>query len=158
MITEIRVSVDYFEHLLNCLAQQKYIHEQESYCEALRESPEKIEENQKIIDEAWRTGMDIIRPVIKQNNLSKYAIQRFNEKWEKDLPRISTSFGMGDKIDKDKFLLWGFVRQELEMLCLIGEQVSFDELAELCERKKLDLEMKSYIIETLEFVGLGECL
>ncbi len=149
VITEVKIEVDFLEHLLKCLMVQKTLH---------LDTPDNIEKNQTVISEAVKKGMDIITPIIKQNNISKYALQKFNEKWEKDLAHIAEDIGTKDKLNQDKFLRWGLVRQEIEMLCLIGEQVGFDELAEICKQKGLDHEMKSYMIETLDYIGLGESL
>lgn len=46
----IIIDVDFFEHLLNCLANQKYIDFDE----------EKLSENQKAIDKAYRKGREMI--------------------------------------------------------------------------------------------------
>ncbi|KKM02942.1 hypothetical protein LCGC14_1779400 [marine sediment metagenome] len=49
-IQTITIPFDFFEHLLNCLANQKYIH--------LDHLPNGVEEiNQEIIDLAWSDGM-----------------------------------------------------------------------------------------------------
>lgn len=45
----VSVPIDEYEHLLNCLCNQKYIHEMK---------PSVQKEWQKIMDEAWRKGMD----------------------------------------------------------------------------------------------------
>lgn len=46
------IDIYFFEHLLNCMANQKYLNELESIL-----LPEEVEENQKIIDDAWNAGM-----------------------------------------------------------------------------------------------------
>lgn len=47
----MEIERDVFEHLLNCLANQKYLHEM------------KLDQRvkmQAVIDEAWRKGMDLL--------------------------------------------------------------------------------------------------
>lgn len=48
-MSTITISLDEYEHLLNCLCNQKFIHEQK---------PEVQEEWQGIFDKAWMQGMD----------------------------------------------------------------------------------------------------
>lgn len=56
----ITMSRDYFEHLLNCLANQKYIGDINA--DATECDYKKIQkENQSVIDKAWRDGMDLLR-------------------------------------------------------------------------------------------------
>lgn len=56
----ITMSRDYFEHLLNCLANQKFIHEINA--DATECDYKKIQkENQTIIDKAWTDGMNMLR-------------------------------------------------------------------------------------------------
>ncbi|MEM4258051.1 MAG: hypothetical protein QXL17_02725 [Candidatus Thermoplasmatota archaeon] len=45
----IEIDVNFFEHLLNCLANQKFI-----------ESSSNKKEDQEIIDAAYRLGMDLL--------------------------------------------------------------------------------------------------
>jgi hypothetical protein len=114
------------------------------------------EDNQKVIDEAWQEGMDLISPILKKNNTAKYALQRFNEKWEQDLEFISKDIKNDHKINQDRFFRWGLVRQECEMYCLIGEQVDPEELEKLCKKRGLNHEKKCYMVETMKYAGLGE--
>ena len=61
---KIMIEESYFEHLLTCLANQKFIGEQPPNGDALAMGKSEYEniqaEHQKIIDEAWRKGMDIL--------------------------------------------------------------------------------------------------
>lgn len=56
---------DFFEHLLNCLANQKYIGEAPPNGDALDMGQEAYEElhrcNQQIIDDAWSDGMAMLQ-------------------------------------------------------------------------------------------------
>ena len=55
----ITIDEDFFEHLLNCLANQKYINEINA--DALTCDYKKIQkENQEIIDRAWNDGMKML--------------------------------------------------------------------------------------------------
>ena len=47
----VDIERDFFEHLLNCLANQKYVHEQKL------DARVKV---QAVIDAAWRKGMDLL--------------------------------------------------------------------------------------------------
>ena len=61
---KLLIDADYFEHLLACLANQKFIGEPPPNGDALSIGEKKYlkiqSENQKIIDIAWRKGMDIL--------------------------------------------------------------------------------------------------
>lgn len=48
---KIKVSKDLFEHILNCMANQKFIHEQK---------PGVQKEWQQAIDDAWNDGMKLL--------------------------------------------------------------------------------------------------
>ena len=50
-MNEIRIDMDFFDHLLGCMANQKYISEQ---------TKETQEEWQMIIAIAWNAGMEIL--------------------------------------------------------------------------------------------------
>jgi 1,2-phenylacetyl-CoA epoxidase catalytic subunit len=58
----ITLNRDYFEHLLSCLANQKFIHDVNA--DGLSEGEEKVRqqqaEMQRVIDVAWREGMDML--------------------------------------------------------------------------------------------------
>ena len=60
----ISVDVKFFEHLLNCLANQKFIGELPPCEDAMALSEAKYngiqKENQKKIDEAWNEGMKML--------------------------------------------------------------------------------------------------
>ncbi len=64
MSKQIRIDQDFFEHLLNCLANQKYIGEAPPNGDALGMGQEKYQElhksNQQIIDDAWNKGMSLL--------------------------------------------------------------------------------------------------
>jgi hypothetical protein len=59
---------DYFEHLLNCLANQKFIYHVNA--DGLSEGEEKVKqmqsEAQQAIDDAWRKGMDMLYKSTKE--------------------------------------------------------------------------------------------
>lgn len=55
----IKIERSFFEHLLNCLCNQKFI--RQINADALECDYKKIQqENQQIIDKAWRDGMDAL--------------------------------------------------------------------------------------------------
>ena len=63
------ISQDSFEHILNCLANQKYIGELpqngDSLSEGMHEYYKVQQENQQAIDNCWRQGMDLLCSNIK---------------------------------------------------------------------------------------------
>ncbi len=65
MSKTIKIDTDFFEHLLNCLANQKFIGEAPPNGDALAMGQEAYEElhesNQEIIDKAWNKGMAILQ-------------------------------------------------------------------------------------------------
>jgi len=65
----ISIDVDFFEHLLNCLANQKFIGEPPPCGDAMALGKNKYnaiqKENQRIIDEAWNKGMEILNKYSK---------------------------------------------------------------------------------------------
>ncbi|HJT55890.1 MAG TPA: hypothetical protein VJ761_05310 [Ktedonobacteraceae bacterium] len=58
----ITLARDYFEHLLNCLANQKFIHDVNA--DGLEDGIDEVKktqaEMQRVIDQAWREGMDLL--------------------------------------------------------------------------------------------------
>ena len=59
MKPKITVDRNFFEHLLNCLANQKFIHEINA--DALECDYKKVQkENQQAIDKAYRQGRDLL--------------------------------------------------------------------------------------------------
>ncbi len=152
----IEIDAEFFEHLLNCMANQKYIGSQ---------LPEKAAEKQKIIDEAWRKGMDILNPIVKTKDKAEDALKKFNKKLHKDLPLITKK--IKDVMDDNKYpkdyvteyaMKWTSVRQDCEMYCLIAESVDKEEFEKLCEDRSYTRNMRDYIIEVLKHVGLGDNL
>lgn len=61
---KILIDRPFFEHLLNCLANQKYIHELPNCGDGLSLDGETVQEirewNQQVIDDAWNDGMGIL--------------------------------------------------------------------------------------------------
>lgn len=146
MQNEIKMDIEFFEHLLKCLENQKNLHNQPW---------DVAEEKQEIIDEALKKGQTLLDPVLKKNNLSKYALNKFFQKWEKDVSLIQKDIN-SDLNKKEKFIKWGFVRQECEMYCVIGEPIDPKEFQDLCKRRGFDDNMKKYIVETMKYTGLGD--
>ena len=152
----IEIDADFFEHLLNCMANQKYLGSQ---------LPEEADKNQKVIDEAWRKGMDILNPIKKKLGLVEEILNKFNEKLNNDFPIIAKK--IKDVMDDSKYprdyyveyaLKWSLVRQECEMYCLIAENIEKKEFDLLCKRRGFTKGMRNYIIEMMKHVGLGENL
>ncbi len=64
MAKMIEIPEPFFEHLLNCLANQKYVGEPPPNADAVAMGQEAYDElqtsSQSVIDDAWRDGMDIL--------------------------------------------------------------------------------------------------
>jgi len=64
---KMEIDIEFFEHLLNCLANQKFIGEPPPCGDAMALGKKKYDAiqkaNQKTIDKAWRKGMEILRTV-----------------------------------------------------------------------------------------------
>jgi hypothetical protein len=58
--TCVYMSRDDFDHLLNCLANQKFLHEMAG--SLIWENRKQAAEIQAAIDAAWRKGMDLLSP------------------------------------------------------------------------------------------------
>lgn len=65
MKKKILIEEDFFEHLLSCLANQKFVNELPPNGDAVSSGKEVYyaiqKRNQKIIDEAWMKGMDLLK-------------------------------------------------------------------------------------------------
>ncbi len=61
----ITIDIDFFEHLLNCLANQKFIGEKPPCGDAMAMKKTAYlktqKKNQKIIDIAWNRGMNLLK-------------------------------------------------------------------------------------------------
>ena len=66
----ISIDIDFFEHLLNCLANQKFIGEQNKNTR---------EEHQSIIDNAWSTGMKLLILRRKMNDRTEEVMDFVDE-------------------------------------------------------------------------------
>lgn len=69
----ISIDVEFFEHLLNCLANQKFIGEPPPCGDAMALSKDEYntiqKENQAKIDEAWNKGMTLLSEFGKKSVL-----------------------------------------------------------------------------------------
>lgn len=143
----IEVDINFFEHLLNCMLNQKFLHEQ---------SKEERERNQRVIDEALQKGMDLIQPIIQKNQTSQLAIDRYIKKWNEDIYFILKKIQASEL---DDIFKWDhLVKQECEMYCVLAEQVDKKEFDALCKRRGFNEDMKKYIIDMMKHVGLGNKL
>ena len=177
---KITISKDYFEHLLNCLANQKYVGELPTCGDALAEGPEKYknvqEENQKVIDKAWREGMFILtmnkrteeeREKIRNKLIKCQSMKKMQEDYEKDLEDFKSDSNIGFKWTH----LFG---QELGMwvtlACTTGAnidcenetfevgQVGREDFDAICERRGFTPRIISTLRNTLKEIGIGNNL
>lgn len=72
----ITLDRDEYEHLLNCLANQKFIHEVNA--DGLSEGEEKVKqmqsEAQQAIDTAWRKGMDLLHDTQERKDMANNRV------------------------------------------------------------------------------------
>lgn len=89
----ITISKSYFEHLLNCLANQRFIGELPPNGDAMAlEQSEyaKIQtENQNVINKAWSEGMFLLCLDRKMRDAYKEMVEKYCEVWNKNLTFIN---------------------------------------------------------------------
>ena len=177
---KVTLSKDYFEHLLNCLANQKYVGELPTCGDALAEGPEKYknvqEENQKVIDKAWREGMFILsmgyhekeeRKKMSKKLQESQIMNNIYEDYENDL--------MEFKSDENIQFKWGhLLQQEINMwvslACSIDAkidcenetfevgQVRLEDFNNICERRGFTPRIISELRNILKEIGIGNNL
>lgn len=148
----VEIDIDFFTHLLKCMAEQKDIH---------KLPEEEAVEKQMTIDNALQYGTDLVRSVLQKEEASSELLKKCYEKFTNDLVLIGDIIKLkGDdpEVLTEAVFKWGLVRQECEMYCIIGEVVNKKEFYELCETRGFDKDMRQYIIGMMKYVGLGDNL
>ena len=165
----ITVSKIFFEHLLNCLANQHFISEL---------SPEMQKENQEAIDKAWREGMFIHGLNVTMTLAHKKMFEKYCEFWNKSIPLIQEHAQKDLEEhtgDTNITFKWGhLVAQEIEMwmrLCCFLDSVidcknekytpgnvSLEDFNYIVTRRGFTTRMRDFLIDILKDVGIGEKL
>jgi len=165
----ITISKSYFEHLLNCLANQKYIEEL---------SPDMQKENQQYIDKAWRQGMFIHGLKTTTEIAHKKMVEKYCEIWNKNRLFIINCITKDTKQfpnDKNIDFKWGhLVAQEIKMwidLCCFSDVtidcenekyehgfVSLEDFNYIADRRGFTPRMRKFLIDILKDIGIGKKL
>lgn len=177
---QITLDLDYFEHLLNCLANQKFIGEKPPNGDAMAiEESEynKIQrENQKIIDKAWNQGMFLLTLDGMMNRETEKIHNLYVEYWNSHLDDIKKILEEDMKeFPKDEnisFKLNQLVTQEIEMWIRLGcnsaaiidcencmykiRQVRSDDFEFIIERRGFTPKQIKLLREILVYIGIGE--
>ena len=181
----ITISKNYFEHLLNCLANQKFIGELPSNGDALALGKLEYENiqlsNQKAIDKAWREGMFLLGLNRTMEHTYKQMVEKYCEIWNKAIPFMQDSIiDDAKKYPEDKHIefKWNhLIAQEIEMwmrLCCFSDGsnmiidckneayihgvVTTGEFDSICSRRGFTPTMRNFLIDILKDIGIGEQL
>lgn len=178
---EPKITLDkgYFEHLLNCLANQKFIGEAPPCGDAMAMDKNDYlniqRENQEIIDKAWNKGMFILSlDIIKKNRhdkLEKEYVEFWNKNVEKyfaDIEKDRIDFPKDENIDfKWKYLVDQEIKMWISLCCyawstadednqtyIVG-QVSKEDYDHIVERRGFTPRMIHALNENLKAIGIG---
>lgn len=176
----ITITKNFFEHLLNCLANQKFIGELPPNADALSLGKTEYEniqiENQNIINDAWSKGMFILCLDSKMEQTYKNMFVKYCEIWNKSLPYINSEIiNDAKKYPNDDNVVFKWrqlVPQEIEMwiqLCCFSNSnidiknekyehgmVSKDDFEFICSRRGFTFAMKNFLICILVEIGIIE--
>jgi hypothetical protein len=178
----ITVTKSFLEHLLNCLANQKFIGEPPPNGDAMAMEESEYRrgqrEGQEAIDKAWRQGMFIMALDVKKNNEYYNKIESYVSFWNESIPEIM------DNRDKDiqefpndpniVFKWQHLVAQEIEMWIRLGcfsksvvsdenetyevGQIDSEDFDEIVKRRGFTPRIISFMVKTLRHVGIGNNL
>lgn len=178
---KIAIDKNYFEHLLNCLANQKFIGEAPPCGDAMAMDKNDYlnvqRENQKIIDKAWNRGMFILNlENIKDKNCEKmvnaYIIywnsnaQKYLEDCNKDMEEFPNDKNIDFKwiqlVDQEirmwiRLACWDANIDEDNQIYSI-KQVDKEDFDGIVIRRGLTQRMTDAMRETLKHVRIGDNL
>lgn len=178
----ITINKNYFEHLLNCLCNQKYIGEAPANGDAMamEESDyRKVQrEGQEAIDKAWKQGMFIMSLPYHQNIELQKTKDNYVEFWNKSVDTIIEHRDSDIKEfpnDENIAFKWQYlVGQEISMwimLCYGSQsiidienekyevgQVKQEDFDNIIERRGFTPRMISFLLKVLKHVGIGNNL
>lgn len=178
----ITISKDFFEHLLNCLCNQKYIGELPTNGDSISVGKQHYdsvqEEGQSAIDKAWNQGMFIMGLDFARDNQYKKMIESYVSFWNESIPEIMKNRDQ-DKLDFPQddnicFKWQHLVDQEIWMWIKLGchsqaiidvenekyeiGQVDAKDFDEIVKRRGFTPRMISFLIKILKHVGIGDNL
>jgi len=179
----ITVSKSYFEHLLSCLANQKFIGDiNADALELDKKEYEKIQiENQDVIDKAWRNGMFMLCLEHKMEESCKEIHKKYCDFWNSHVDFINNLMAEDKKLfpeDENITFKWvHLVQQEIEMwisLCSSSSNsnliidckneiykhgyVEIDDFDFICNRRGFTPAMIDFLVDILKEIGIGEKL
>ncbi len=152
----ITISKGYFEHLLNCLANQKFGDELPCNGDALSLDAKQYydiqAQNQKVIDKAWREGMFICTLEAHIDSIYNKMYDKYCENWNQSIPLITQNV-IDDEIEYPddnniRFKWLQLVPQEIEMwmhLCCFGCNAIINCEKEICQHGRVSLDDFNYI-------------
>lgn len=139
----ITISKSYFEHLLNCLANQKFVEELPTNGDAIETGENEYrniqKENQDVIDKAWREGMFILSLNSRIDSEVKDDRARYLSFVEKNYNDIDNIIDA----ENEKYK--------------IG-QVTIDDFNEIVRRRGFTPRIVSFLKKALKASGIGEGL
>lgn len=165
----ITISRSYFRHLLYCLNKQKEINKLMKL---------EYEENQKMIDRAWSSGIFLLGLDDCKKISHRKIIEKYCEIWNAQIDFIQ-KYIEEDMIefpnDENIYFKWKhLVSQEIEMwikLCCYSESlidcenekyqhglVKKEDFDFICERRGFTPKMKTFLADILKQIEIGEDL
>jgi hypothetical protein len=178
----ITIGVNFFEHLLNCLANQKFIGEPPPNGDAMAMGESEYikvqRDGQRAIDKAWRQGMFIMSLDYKKNQEYKNKAEEYVSFWNKSLEEIALNKNRDIEEFKEDFNIafkWGhLIGQEMWMWIKLGcfssaiidienekyeiGQVDNNDFDFIIKRRGFTPRMVAFLVKTLKYIGIGNNL
>ena len=174
----ITISKDYFEHLLNCLANQKFVGELPINGDSLATDPSEYQntqsEIQKAIDVAYHKGRFILGLNGEMQRTYEEMMKKYRDIWNESISLV-TEYIKNDSEeytqDENISFKWQhLVSQEIEMwmrLCCFPDSsidlerrtyhhgfVSKDDFQYIVQRRGFTPKMKSFLLDMLIKIGI----
>lgn len=175
----ITISKSFFEHLLNCLANQKFIGELPPNLDALELGKSEYNniqiENQKEIDRAYCKGRFILSLEYQMTKVYAEMVEKYCEIWNLHIPIIMDYISHDIKNDENAQFKWNYlIEQEIKMWmricvfqnCVVDYKnekythgiVAVEEFEEICSRRGFNVKMINFLVDILKFIGIGDLL
>lgn len=179
----ITVKKGFLEHLLNCLANQKFMNEYPPNGDALDMGKDAYlevhRENQKAIDKAWNQGMFMLQISSAKKSMMEELYNRAVAIWNANVTNINKYIEDENKDteEEDDKLTNGFkwnqlVWQEIWMWTelathsdafidyenckILCGQVKKEDFTDICERRGFNDNQVRFLRNTLKEIGIGE--
>jgi len=173
----ITISKSFFEHLLNCLANQKFVGELPPNGDALGLGKSEYNdiqiEIQKRIDEACCKGRFLLGLECQMTKMYTEMAEKYCEIWNLHIPIIMDYINR-ENDENAKFKWNHLISQEIKMWmricvfqnCVIDYKnekykhgiVTVEEFDEICSRRGFNIDMINLIVDILKFIGIGDLL